>query len=72
MARRRPPRRPERPPGPPLRSHVRADGSPKVRYGSEQEAREAAQLQWVLNSAELGCYRCEICSGWHLARSDVG
>ena len=53
----------------PARSHVRADGSPKQRYSSEAEGREAAQLQWAINGSELAVYRCEICSGWHLARS---
>jgi hypothetical protein len=39
------------------------------RSSAEAEARSAAQLQWTLNKAELSAYRCEICSGWHLART---
>jgi hypothetical protein len=50
------------------RSHVNADGTPKARYGSEREAADVAQLQWIEHRVELTAYRCEICSGWHLAR----
>jgi len=51
-----------------MRAHFKADGTPKRRYGTEREARDLAQLQWVEHQVDLDAYRCEMCDGWHLAR----
>ena len=50
-------------------SHWRADGQPKTRYSSEQDANRAT-LQFRLDhGADLGAYVCEFCGGWHLGSS---
>ena len=57
----------------PLRlPHWRADGQPKARFGSEQEANRAAFSARLDHGAELTAYRCDICGGWHLGTSPDG
>ncbi|HMD47136.1 MAG TPA: hypothetical protein VKG43_13305 [Acidimicrobiales bacterium] len=50
-------------------SHWRADGAPKVRYGTEREAQMAAAERGAEGGVDLGVYRCEYCSGWHMGRT---
>jgi hypothetical protein len=46
-------------------SHWRADGAAKVSYDTQADAMTAAQ--WADTDIELTTYRCDFCSGWHLA-----
>jgi hypothetical protein len=65
-ARRRTGRRPPRP----LRSpHHRADGQPKTRFRSEQDANRAAFSYRLNDGVELVAYECHQCGGWHLGNS---
>jgi len=52
--------------------HWRADGQPKTRFGSEQEANRAAFGYRLDHGADLAAYACEICGGWHLGNSPDG
>ncbi len=63
--------RPARPAHRPLSlsgSHWRADGRPKVRYASRQEAVLAAADRAEAAGTELGVYSCDFCHGWHMGR----
>jgi hypothetical protein len=46
--------------------HWRADGQPKTRFGSEQEANRAAFSSRLDHGVDLAAYRCDMCGGWHL------
>ncbi len=59
------PRDPDAGGGP--REHWRADGAPKVAYGSADEANRAAFQARLEHGVDLDPYRCSICSQWHLA-----
>ncbi len=50
-------------------SHWRADGQPKTRYTSEQDANRAAFQYRLDHGGDLGAYSCEFCGGWHLGSS---
>ena len=69
-------RRPSRPehataaPVPLRREHVRADGRPKDRFSSEEEANRAAFGYRLEHGVELGAYHCTVCGGWHLGNAD--
>jgi hypothetical protein len=52
--------------------HWRADGQPKTRYGSEQDANRAAFGYRLDHGVDLVAYVCEICGGWHLGNSPDG
>jgi hypothetical protein len=52
--------------------HWRADGQPKTRYGSEQEANRAAFGYRLEHGVDLAAYKCEICGGWHLGNNPDG
>jgi hypothetical protein len=52
--------------------HWRADGQPKTRFSSEQEAHRAAFGYRLEHGADLAVYRCDICGGWHLGNSPDG
>jgi len=57
----------------PVRSpHHRADGQPKTRFGSEQDANRAAFSYRLDHGAELAAYQCDICGGWHLGNRPEG
>lgn len=49
------------------RSHVRRDGTAKVRYPDELSAHQAAHSSRFLSGIELEVYLCSWCEGWHLA-----
>jgi hypothetical protein len=49
-------------------SHWRDDGRAKVRYDSRAEALWAADERAQEAGVELGAYRCDYCSGWHMGR----
>ena len=59
------PRRPA-PARPVTRAHWRADGAPKTRFASEDQANRAAFSARLDHGVDLGVYRCEVCGGWHL------
>jgi hypothetical protein len=49
-------------------SHWRADGQPKARYSSEQDANRATLQYRLDHGVDLGAYTCEFCGGWHLGK----
>ena len=49
--------------------HFRADGQPKTRFGSEQDANRAALSARLDHGVDLAAYRCDSCGGWHLGNS---
>ena len=51
-----------------LASHFTREGTPKSSYRTESEAKEAAQLAWTLNDADLNAYRCDHCHQWHIGK----
>ena len=55
--------------GPVRLPHWRADGQPKARFSSEQDANRAALGYRLEHGADLSAYECEICGGWHLGTS---
>jgi hypothetical protein len=65
VARRRPPHKPLSVGS----SHWRADGAPKVRYGSRAEALSAAYDRGTEEGIELSAYQCDFCDGWHMGRA---
>ena len=46
--------------------------SPKYRYGSEREARDAADRARRRTGAKMSCYRCRFCSWWHIGHKKEG
>ena len=53
-------------PGPTGREHWRADGRPKTRFASQDEANRASLRLRLDQGADLDPYRCGFCGGWHL------
>jgi len=49
------------------REHWRADGAPKVGYGSADDANRAALQARLEHGVDLDPYTCGICRQWHLA-----
>ena len=61
------PRRTSTPPsGGPPREHWRADGRPKHRFDSQDEANRSSLQLRLEEGADLHPYRCSLCGGWHL------
>jgi hypothetical protein len=58
--------RPTGAPGGASREHWRADGQPKARFTTPDEANRSALRLRLENGADLDPYRCGFCSGWHL------
>ena len=56
-------------PGRPRLAHWRADGQPKARFVSEEEANRAAFGFRLEHGTELAAYPCSFCGGWHLGTS---
>jgi len=48
------------------REHWRADGAPKARFTSSDDANRASLQFRLEEGADLDPYRCSYCSGWHL------
>jgi hypothetical protein len=48
------------------REHWRADGQPKTRFPSQDEANRSALRLRLEHGADLDPYRCGFCGGWHL------
>jgi hypothetical protein len=68
---RRPPARDDG--GGPAREHWRADGQPKARFPTQDEANRSALRLRLEQGADLDPYRCGFCQGWHLGnRSGQG
>jgi len=51
------------------REHWRADGQPKTRFTSEDEANRSSLRLRLEQGADLDPYRCGFCGGWHLGNS---
>jgi hypothetical protein len=69
--RKRPGSRVSEGPGGTGREHWRADGLPKTRFPSQDEANRSALHHRLEDGADLDPYRCQFCRGWHLGnRSD--
>jgi len=49
--------------------HWRADGQPKTRFRSEDEANKAAFGYRLEHGVDLVAYPCDMCNGWHLGNS---
>ena len=49
--------------------HWRADGQPKTRFRTEQEANRAALASRLDHGVDLAAYACDTCGGWHLGSS---
>ncbi len=49
------------------REHWRSDGTPKVAYGSADEANRATLQARLEHGVDLEPYTCGICHQWHLA-----
>jgi hypothetical protein len=63
----RPPRHADgSPPGGSGREHWRADGQPKTRFPTEEEANRSSLQARLERGADLDPYRCGFCGGWHL------
>ncbi len=60
------PARPDAPAPGAAREHWRADGSPKTRYASADEANRASLHHRLEAGADLDPYLCRICGAWHL------
>ena len=55
------------------REHWRADGQPKTRFPTQDEANRASLRHRLEEGADLDPYRCGFCGGWHLGnRTDRG
>ncbi len=48
------------------REHWRADGQPKTRFDSQDEANRVSLQLRLEQGADLDPYRCGFCGGWHL------
>ena len=48
------------------RPHWRADGAPKVAYGSRAEALTVAEERQQESGTDLEVYRCHVCHAWHM------
>jgi hypothetical protein len=48
------------------REHWRADGRPKVRFATRDEANRSSLRLRLEEGADLDPYRCSFCGGWHL------
>lgn len=48
------------------REHWRADGQPKTRFPSQDEANRSSLQLRLEQGADLDPYRCGFCGGWHL------
>jgi hypothetical protein len=53
-------------PGGTGREHWRADGQPKTRFATPDEANRSALRLRLEHGADLHPYRCGFCGGWHL------
>jgi hypothetical protein len=51
-----------------LGTHWRADGAPKVSYGSAGEAWSVADERRQETGVALNVYQCDVCAGWHMGR----
>ncbi|HUY66290.1 MAG TPA: hypothetical protein VMV06_05695 [Acidimicrobiales bacterium] len=54
------------------RQHWRADGQPKTRFPSRDQANRSALLLRLEVAADLEPYGCELCGGWHLGNRREG
>jgi hypothetical protein len=66
---RKPPARRDPPDGGGGREHWRADGQPKTRYSSSDDANRYAFQARLEDGVQLDPYVCRICGDWHLGNS---
>ena len=52
-------------------SHTDRNGSPKTRYHSILEARQAAAAAYAIHRADLEAYQCNHCNGFHIGNRRV-
>jgi len=52
------------------REHWRADGQPKTRFRSEDDANRSSLRLRLEQGADLDPYRCGFCGGWHLGNRE--
>ena len=55
---------------PSLGAHWRADGTPKIAYGSQGEALAVADERRAETGVDLSVYRCDFCSAWHMGNAE--
>ncbi len=48
------------------REHWRADGQPKTRFSTQDEANRSSLQARLERGADLDPYQCGFCGGWHL------
>jgi hypothetical protein len=48
------------------REHWRADGQPKTRFPSQDDANRSSLRLRLEQGADLDPYQCGFCGGWHL------
>jgi hypothetical protein len=48
------------------REHWRADGVPKTRFATREEANRSSLQARLERGADLDPYQCGFCGGWHL------
>ncbi len=53
-------------PGGAGREHWRADGQPKARFASPEDANRSSLRLRLEEGADLDPYPCSFCDGWHL------
>ncbi len=51
------------------REHWRADGQPKTRFASQEDANRSSLYHRLESGSDLDPYLCGFCHGWHLASS---
>jgi hypothetical protein len=48
------------------REHWRADGAPKTRFATQEDANRWSLHLRLEEGADLDPYQCQMCGGWHL------
>ena len=51
------------------RSHVNADGKPKISYSSKKSATRAAEAMKKKRGAYFSNYKCVWCDGYHIGKN---
>lgn len=52
-----------------IRSHLNADGKPKVAYPTKASAYRAAKAMAKKRHARFGCWKCVHCDGYHIGKN---
>ena len=54
-----------------LRSHLRADGQPKITYNTKASAIKAAASMEKKTGSKFGKWKCMHCDGFHIGKNRV-